>query len=385
MIVRLYKEKDVEIDIDSIKINLNKKLPRSTSKENLEFEKGEDFESDEIYLNKNINLDKLDNNSSEIKIYISNKPYDDNYFFHEKNNTYLISFSNWELLTTFSKNSGLVYFIADILSLIIDDSFRHHDDSVKSCLYNFRWNKTEIHEGIESSSICELCQDRIIKNESEYSFLLDYVILILEELRFSTRHYDDIVEYWKNNKKEKVKLFFSYSHKDKELLNEFKEHIQVLEQNGLIDKWDDNELIIGEDWDSSIKEKMYSSDIIIFLLSPSSLSSQYIYEKELKIAFELKEMNKSYVAPILIRDCLWDMTAFKDFHILPLDNKSVNSEVNRDKAWVNVTKGLTKAIYSILENKNNLPNIENKIGNDEELILYFLKYIQHGGLILIEL
>lgn len=394
MIVRLFKEEDVEVDLNLIVEHLNKIAV------NVKFIVGENkYETQEKILNQTKSFKKLskdilnETKNDLVSIFISNKAYDDNYYFHnDKKSKYIISSSNWDLYTTYSKNTGIVYMIIDILALYVDDTHRHHNDSVTKCIYNFNWDKTDIHAGIIASVMCDSCQSQILEiNDPKKELILNDVINLLEELKKSNA-YDDIVEYWKISQKEQVKIFFSYSHKDREYLDEFKEYIKIFERNNLVERWDDNELVVGEKWDKTIKDKIYSADIIIFLLSSTSLASDYIYHNELKVAFELNEMDEAYVIPIIIKDCLWDMTEFKSFQILPIDGKAVNSWDRREEAWTSVSRGLKKAIDNIISAKqNSLEKLQDsrdiksdtKIGKiiesikksdtEEEVILKFLK------------
>jgi len=366
-IIRIYKEDDVNLNLKFIVKKLNNLV------KNLTFEIGE---VKIRFPNKRLNKqEKIPNTltNKAIKnhtliVLISDKQFEDNYFFHEiQNNVILLSFYQWENLTNFSKNTGLTYFISDFLSLELDNTERHHKDDITECIYNFSWYKTEIDKGIKSSIICEKCQERVLTlNDKEKQNLLDDIMLILEEIKKSI-HFKDIIEYWTSNSKERVKIFFSYAHEDREYLNEFKDYIKIFERNELVEQWDDNELVVGEKWDSKIKDKIYSADIVIFLLSASSLASDYIYNHELKIAFELNEMDEVYVIPIIIKDCLWNMTEFSEFQILPLEGKAVNSWRLKEEAWTSVARGLKKAIDNIIVAKQEsvkdieLENVESSL------------------------
>ena len=366
-IVRVFKEDDVEINLESV-IDIFNRIAKS-----LEFIMGKNtYKIDTETINESESLEELKNmHINEIKndlivLFITNKPYEDNYFFHSIKNSsgkiYLLSLAYWDIYTTYSKNTGVFYYIIDLLSLYISKSTRHYDDGIKNCIYNFRNNKTEIHDGIHSALICDDCQDRIlsIQNPSKNKILND-IIDLLEVVKRSNIH-DDIVVYWNSKLKEKVKIFFSYAHEDRAYLNEFKDYIKIFERNGLVERWDDNELVVGEKWDNTIKDKIYSADIVIFLLSASSLASDYIYNHELKIAFELNDMDEVYVIPIIIKDCLWDMTGFSEFQILPIDGKAVNSWRLREEAWTATARGLKKAIDNIIILKESI--VENNIITD---------------------
>lgn len=367
MVVGLYKEKDVEVDLENLVDFLNQ------ISDKIKFRLGNEkfvIKSEQLSLSK-IGSDYIskkiqkETQNDDFSLFITNKQFDDNYFFHSYKNKNLLSLFGWKELTSYSKNTGVVYFIFWILALNIDDKKRHiNEKSYRHCIYNFAVNKTEIDTMIRSAIICDDCQNRLSElNDEKKEFLYKELLLLLDVLDKS-KEFDDILKYWKSIKKEKVKIFFSYAHKDREYLEEFKEYIKIFERNELVERWDDNELIVGEKWDNSIKEKIYSADIIIFLLSSTSLASDYIYNHELKIAFELKEMEESYVVPIIIKECLWDMTEFSEFQILPLDGKAVNSWTIREEAWTSVSRGLKKAIDNIIQSKQ---YISEKLNQDKKI------------------
>ena len=70
-------------------------------------------------------------------------------------------------------------------------------------------------------------------------------------------------------------LFYSYSHKDEALRERIEEQLVVLRRRGLIAAWHDREIIAGEDWKGKIDEHLDSADIILLLVSPSFLASDY--------------------------------------------------------------------------------------------------------------
>lgn len=388
MIIGLYKEKDVDVDLENL-VNFLNQLSNKTK-----FRLGKEefiINSNKLSSSKiksNYLTKKIENEieKDDFSLFISNKQFKDNFFFHNVENINLLSLYGWEHLTKYSKNTGVVYFIFWILALNIDDKERHvNEKNYTHCIYNFAVIKTEIDTMIRSAIICDDCQNRLSELDDEKKEFLYKELLLLLDVLDKSKEFDDILKYWKSIKKEKVKIFFSYAHKDREYLEEFKEYIKIFERNELVERWDDNELIVGEKWDNSIKEKIYSADIIIFLLSSTSLASDYIYNHELKIAFELKEMEESYVVPIIIKECLWDMTEFSEFQILPLDGKAVNSWSIREEAWTSVSRGLKKAIDNIIQSKqyisekldqNKKEFITQKTNNsisDKELILKFLQ------------
>lgn len=92
-------------------------------------------------------------------IYITDRRYEDNYFFHKTEDGMILSFFGWEDYTSLPLENGLFYFIADMLALHVDRSFRHQE--LTGCIYDFLWNKVGVDIGMKEAHICGPCIDRI--------------------------------------------------------------------------------------------------------------------------------------------------------------------------------------------------------------------------------
>jgi mRNA-degrading endonuclease RelE of RelBE toxin-antitoxin system len=84
-------------------------------------------------------------------------------------------------------------------------------------------------------------------------------------------------------------VFISYSHKDREWLGKLKKFLQPLEEQGLIDIWDDTEIRPGEKWFEKIKLSLESAQIAVFLITQDFLTSAFIGQKELPMLLEKAE------------------------------------------------------------------------------------------------
>jgi len=152
----------------------------------------------------------------------------------------------------------------------------------------------------------------------------------------------------------KVKTaFISYSRKDLKYLEEFKVHISGLTRKGLIEDWTDQEIIPGKEWESILKEKLHSSDIIFFLVSPDFIASDYINDIEIKMALERYYRGEVIIVPIIIRPCDFDSIELNKFQALPKDLKPISIWSNVDEAWLNVIEGIKKLIKSVKLNRTN--------------------------------
>src|SRR3954470_1358357 len=83
-----------------------------------------------------------------------------------------------------------------------------------------------------------------------------------------------------------VEVFFSYSHKDESLRKRLEEHLSILRRQGIISGWHDRMIGAGQEWKGEIDRRLDSARIILLLISPSFLASDYCYDVEMKRALE---------------------------------------------------------------------------------------------------
>ncbi len=77
------------------------------------------------------------------------------------------------------------------------------------------------------------------------------------------------------------RVFVSYSHEDTKWLERLREFLKPLEEQGLINTWDDKKILMGADWRSEIEKSLQSASMAIFLVTQSFLTSDFIKHEEL--------------------------------------------------------------------------------------------------------
>ena len=145
-----------------------------------------------------------------------------------------------------------------------------------------------------------------------------------------------------------LRLFYSYSHKDEALRDELEVHLKLLERKGLIRPWHDRRIPPGSDWKAELDTNLERADIILLLVSPDFLASDYCYEVEGKSALERHQAKEAIVIPILIRPVNWQSVSFNYLQALPTDLKAVRQWSDRDDAWLNVEQAIEKIVRSRL-------------------------------------
>ena len=145
-----------------------------------------------------------------------------------------------------------------------------------------------------------------------------------------------------------VDIFFSYSHKDEDLRDELEKHLSVLKRQGVINSWHDRRIGAGSEWGNAIDRKLKSAKIILLLVSPDFLASDYCNDIELVCAMELHNEKKAIVIPVILRPSDWKCTLINGLQALPKDGKPVTVWKNRDQAFLDVTDGIRTAVQRIM-------------------------------------
>ena len=139
---------------------------------------------------------------------------------------------------------------------------------------------------------------------------------------------------------EPLKIFITYSHKDKEAKNELRTRLAVMEQHeNKIKIWHDNKILPGDKWYQEISTNLSGSDILLYLVSAPSLASKNC-NKELGDALDFKIR----MIPIILEDCDWQKHPLGDFQVLPENGNPINEWQPQSKGWQNVVSGIRKVV-----------------------------------------
>jgi hypothetical protein len=141
-----------------------------------------------------------------------------------------------------------------------------------------------------------------------------------------------------------VKIFCCYAHEDESLLDQLKRHLKPLQRQGLIDVWHDRDISAGKEWENVVKEELNVAQIILLLVSPHFIDSDYCYSIELKRAIERHDAGDACVIPIIIRPVNWKGAPFDKLQALPKNSKPVSRWSNRDEAFLDVASKIQQVI-----------------------------------------
>ncbi len=147
-----------------------------------------------------------------------------------------------------------------------------------------------------------------------------------------------------------VKIFYSYAHEDKGHRETLEKHLSTLKQSALITEWSDRNINAGKEWAKEINSNIIIADIILLLISPDFMHSDYCHSVEMKRALERHENGTAKVIPIILRHGDYEGAVFNHLQALPTGNIPVTHRKwsNRDEAFADVAQGIRKVVKELL-------------------------------------
>jgi hypothetical protein len=140
-------------------------------------------------------------------------------------------------------------------------------------------------------------------------------------------------------------VFYSYSHRDADLRGELDVHLALLRRQEVIRTWWDGEIQAGEEWSPEIFGRLEKADVILLLISPDFIASDFCWSKEMTRAMERHEAGTARVIPVLLRPVdNWQKALFGKLQGLPPGGKAVTEHANRDVALRDVAAGIRTAL-----------------------------------------
>lgn len=129
-----------------------------------------------------------------------------------------------------------------------------------------------------------------------------------------------------------LRLFISYSHKDDNFRHELETHLATLRRQGVITVRSDRQTEAGAEWEQTIREELETADIILLLVGPDFLASDFCHGQELKRAMERHETRAARVIPVFLRHCDWKGETFGKLQGVPDNAKPVAAWSDRDQS-----------------------------------------------------
>ncbi len=144
-------------------------------------------------------------------------------------------------------------------------------------------------------------------------------------------------------------LFFSYSHVDEDLRDQLEIHLWGLRRQGLIDSWHDRRIVAGDEFGAAIDGHIDTADVILLLVSPDFIASNYCYEREMKRALERHQRGDARVIPVILRPSDWHDLPFGKLLATPKDGRPITKWPNLDEAFQDVVSAIKGALKPLAQ------------------------------------
>jgi hypothetical protein len=150
---------------------------------------------------------------------------------------------------------------------------------------------------------------------------------------------------------EGLELLCCYSDQDQSLYQLLRQHLSPLEREGLISTWSNADITAGAKWQEEVEKHLNTAEIILLLISPGFISSDYCYSQQLMKAMERHEAGGARVIPVLLRPVLWKKAPFAVLQVAPKNEKPVTTWSDTNDAFLEIVEDISVAIEVVIQKK----------------------------------
>jgi len=144
-----------------------------------------------------------------------------------------------------------------------------------------------------------------------------------------------------------ISVFVSYAHRDDRLRQELDKHLSPLRRSALIDAWHDRRITPGAVLNTTIDEHLATADLVLLLVSPDFINSDYCYQREMKTALQRHRKGEARIIPVILRPVDWQGTPIGRLLATPRDAKPVTKWHRRDDALLDIATSIRRAAEEI--------------------------------------
>lgn len=147
---------------------------------------------------------------------------------------------------------------------------------------------------------------------------------------------------------EKIEVFLCYAREDEDLRLKLEKQLGAMKRQGMIDIWHDRNISAGAEWEKEVDRHLDTAQVVLLLISPDFIASDYCFSVELKRTMERFACGEILVIPIILRPVDWQGSLFGKLQALPKDARPVTTWSNPDEALFNIAEGIRRAIGELI-------------------------------------
>lgn len=147
-----------------------------------------------------------------------------------------------------------------------------------------------------------------------------------------------------------IEIFFSYADKDVNMQKELEDHLSILRRSNAISISNRRAIGAGKEWQGEIDKHLNEASIILLLVSPDFLASDYCWDVEVMRAMKRHKSGEARVIPVLLRPIEdWRGVPFSMLQPLPLNSRPVTQWGNRDEAFASIAQGIRTVVEELTQ------------------------------------
>ncbi len=149
------------------------------------------------------------------------------------------------------------------------------------------------------------------------------------------------------NVRSPIQIFYSYASEDEEYRQQLEKHLSLLRRQGIISEWHNRKIMPGDERAQTVAAHLNTSSLILLLVSPDFMASDYCYQIEMQHALRRQADGLAYVVPVILRPVDWQDAPFSTLLLLPHNRCPVTQWPNQDEAFYDIALGIREAVDAI--------------------------------------
>ena len=148
---------------------------------------------------------------------------------------------------------------------------------------------------------------------------------------------------------EPIRIFISYAHKDETFRQKLEVRLKSIGRVVSIEYWSDPKILAGARFEDDIFKQLETADVVILLISPDFMASDYCFSIEMgKALKKYEETGRGVPVPIVVRpEPTWTHHKIGQHQALPKHATAISKWNDEDDAWESVSEGLLALLRDI--------------------------------------
>lgn len=142
----------------------------------------------------------------------------------------------------------------------------------------------------------------------------------------------------------KLRVFLSYSHKDEKQLGRLNTYLADLKAEDRIETWHDRAIPAGSHWKPAILRELDEADVILLLISPDFIASEFCRMVETARALERDRDGSALVIPVLLKRVVRFPKEIEHIQAVPQDLKAITQHKPQGDGYIAAVQAITDAI-----------------------------------------